>query len=223
MPANTVGPRAELSLVSPVESVEAVIAADQAAGGAPPESDDRVLRFGFARLRHRRRAVTARDLEDLALGSSPDVVQARCLIKGDRVRLVVVMRGRDPQPNAAQIRELRRLLLDAAPPSLAALSALRIEGPAVRRLRVELDLRVARLDHAGAVSQEVKKRLTGLFDLELEWSPEMTINPTTAGPTDAAGVSLFTALREQLGLALEPTEGDVEVLVIDSVERPTEN
>ncbi len=65
--------------------------------------------------------------------------------------------------------------------------------------------------------------LTGLFDLELEWSPEMTINPTTAGPTDIAGVSLFTALREQLAQALEPTEGDVEVLVIDSVERPTEN
>jgi hypothetical protein len=193
VPANTVGPRAELSLVSPVESVEAVIAADQAAGGAPPESDDRVLRFGFARLRHRRRAVTVRDLEDLALGSSPDVVQARCLIKGDRVRLVVVMRGRDPQPNAAQIRELRRLLLDAAPPSLAALSALRIEGPAVRRLRVELDLRVARLDHAGAVSREVKKRLTGLFD------------PATGGIE-----------KDGWPLGENPTEGDIALALIDT-------
>ena len=74
-------PRTAFNLVSPVESVESVIAADQAAGGAPPESDDRVLRFGFARLRHRERAVSARDLEDLALRSSPDIVQARCLIR----------------------------------------------------------------------------------------------------------------------------------------------
>lgn len=65
--------------------------------------------------------------------------------------------------------------------------------------------------------------LSGLFDLELEWSPELTISPTSAGQTDAVGVSLFTALREQLGLALEPTQGDVEVLAIVNIDRPTEN
>ena len=54
VPGNAVGARTTLNLISPVETVESVIAADQAAGG-PPESDDRVLRFGFARLRHRNR------------------------------------------------------------------------------------------------------------------------------------------------------------------------
>jgi hypothetical protein len=127
------------------------------------------------------------------LGSSPDIVQARCLIRGDRVRLVVVMRGTNPQPNAAQIRELRRLLLDAAPPSLAALNALRIEGPVVRRLRIDLELRVATLDHAGAVAQEVKRRLTGLFD-------------TAIGGVDKDG----WALGEN------PTEGDVALALIDT-------
>jgi hypothetical protein len=193
VPANAVTARTAFNLVSPVESVEAVIAADQAAGGSPPESDDRVLRFGFARLRHRRRAVTARDLEDLALGSSPEIVQARCLVRGDRVRLVIVMRGKDPQPSAAQIRELRRLLLDAAPPSLAALNALRIAGPVVRRLRTDLELRVSTLDYAGAVAQEVKTRLIGLFD------------PASGG-----------ADKDGWGVGENPTEGDIALALIDT-------
>jgi hypothetical protein len=163
-PANLIGPRTPLNLVSPIESVESVIAADQAAGGAPPESDDRVLRFGFARQRHRGRVVTGEDLEDLALESSPDIVQARRIGREGSVRLVIVMRGDDPLPTAAQVRELRRLLLDASPTALGAPHSLEITGPAVRRLRVKLRLHVAALDDAGRVSNEVEKRLSSLFD-----------------------------------------------------------
>ncbi|HEX5109903.1 MAG TPA: DUF3738 domain-containing protein [Vicinamibacterales bacterium] len=35
--------------------------------------------------------------------------------------------------------------------------------------------------------------------------------------------AILTALREQLGLKLEPTRGAVRTIVIDSVERPTED
>ncbi len=129
VPANLVAARTPLNLISPVRSVESAIAADQAAGGSPVESDARVLRFGFSRLRHRNRAVTASDIEELALQSSPDFVQARASARRNAVRLVVVAKGSDPSPTSAQVRELRRALLAAAPRFPRVAGALNIQGP----------------------------------------------------------------------------------------------
>ena len=193
VPANTIAPRTILNLVSPVDSVESVVAADQAAGGAPPESDDRVLRFGFARLRHRNRAVTLQDLEALTLQSSPEIVQARAFARRGTTHVVVVMRGRTPQPTAAQIRELHRLLLDVSPMSLSATGALRITGPQVRRLRVELELLVDTLDHAGALAAFIKQRLSEFLD-------------AAVGGVDGDGWTL----------GLKPSEEDIALALVDA-------
>jgi hypothetical protein len=163
IPGNTIVSRTALNMVSPVETVESAIAADQAAGGAPSESDERVLRFGFARVRHRERAVTANDIEDLALQSSPDIVQARAFVRRGYIQLVVVMKGKDPEPNAAQVRELRRFLLDAAPATLSP-DTLRIGGPRIRRLVIELKLRIETLSEAGELGEWVKENLIRFFD-----------------------------------------------------------
>jgi uncharacterized protein (TIGR03435 family) len=64
------------------------------------------------------------------------------------------------------------------------------------------------------------------FDIDLKWTPESPALPfadRTASETPDDRPSIFTALREQLGLKLEPSKGPVEVLVIDSVEHPTED
>ena len=189
-PANAIGARTSLNLISPLESVESVIAADQAAGGAPAESDDRVLRFGYAALRHHKRAVTLRDIEDLTLASSPDIAQARAFAQNGRIRLVVTLRGRNPRPGAAQIRELRRSLLATASPALAAPNALRIEGPQIRRLRLDLTLRVAAFDDAAALQRFVLDRVKALFD-------------TASGGLDGAGWPLGARpTQEEIAAAL---------------------
>ena len=66
--------------------------------------------------------------------------------------------------------------------------------------------------------------LAGNYDFSLQWTPDLS--PAAPGDqtvTDSPGPSLFTALREQLGLRLETTKGPVEVIVIDRAERPSEN
>jgi bla regulator protein blaR1 len=66
--------------------------------------------------------------------------------------------------------------------------------------------------------------LDGIYDLELTWTPEAPPLGRDGAPPpqfDPNGPSLFTAVQEQLGLKLEATVGPVEVLVIDSADRPT--
>ncbi len=166
-PPNSIKPRTPLNLVSPVESVESVIAADQSAGGAPPEPNERVVKTGFARFRHRGRAVSARDLEDLAIQSSPDIAQAMAVVRPGKVRLIVVMKGSSPTPSAVQRRELPRLLLEASPVSMSAPRALQIAGPGIRKLRIDLVLQVARLEHSARASTWVKDALSRFFDTAL--------------------------------------------------------
>jgi uncharacterized protein (TIGR03435 family) len=78
-----------------------------------------------------------------------------------------------------------------------------------------------------AVSAPIVDRtgLAGVFDIDLEYTPsnELTRVVDSTLEPNARGVSIFTAVQEQLGLKLQPAQGPVEVLVIDSVERPTPN
>jgi uncharacterized protein (TIGR03435 family) len=61
--------------------------------------------------------------------------------------------------------------------------------------------------------------LPGTYDLELKFAPEGPL-PPAAPPADPDAPSIFTALREQLGLRLDGRRGPVEVLVVDGIERP---
>jgi uncharacterized protein (TIGR03435 family) len=56
--------------------------------------------------------------------------------------------------------------------------------------------------------------LTGNYDFDLEWSPDQS-SPDKP--------SIFAAVREQLGLRIDSERAPVEVVVVDHIERPTED
>ena len=68
---------------------------------------------------------------------------------------------------------------------------------------------------SGAAGRPVLDRtgLTGRYDISVDW----------ASSPDVDSVSVFTAVQEQLGLRLESTTAPLDVVVIEGVERPSEN
>lgn len=84
---------------------------------------------------------------------------------------------------------------------------------------------------SGQVGRKVVDQtgLQGKYDFILHWTPESQAAPPDSSQapasllSDSSGPSLLSALQEQLGLKLASGKGPVQVLVIDSAEKPTEN
>jgi len=79
-----------------------------------------------------------------------------------------------------------------------------------------------------------KTGLAGEYDFALEWAPDPGQGgPESIGlppqafpsppPADPNRPSIFTAIQEQLGLRLDSQKGPVDMIMIESVERPSEN
>jgi uncharacterized protein (TIGR03435 family) len=64
--------------------------------------------------------------------------------------------------------------------------------------------------------------LTGAYDFSLDYLRARNLGgQQDANASASSGVSIFTAVQEQLGLRLESSRGPVEMLVIEEVEKPT--
>ncbi len=81
-------------------------------------------------------------------------------------------------------------------------------------------------NHFAGVDRVVVDRtgLVGTFNFTVEWA--IPVDPTAPPPrpeNDDAGQPLDVALRQQLGLSLRSTKAPVDVLVIDHVQRPSQD
>jgi uncharacterized protein (TIGR03435 family) len=83
---------------------------------------------------------------------------------------------------------------------------------------------------ASALGRPVVDRtgLSGFYDFTLQWDdapvPDGGVFSVGAPPPQASEHgSIFSAFQEQLGLRLDSVRAPIEVIVIDRLERPTEN
>ena len=91
--------------------------------------------------------------------------------------------------------------------------------------RGSLTLENTTMDHfADALSRQMdlpvvdRTAIDGVFNLKLRWTPEGVTNSAPDAPP-----AIYTAIQEQLGLRLRSQKTPIEVLVIDRVEKPSEN
>lgn len=81
-----------------------------------------------------------------------------------------------------------------------------------------------------------KTGLTGRYDFKLEWTPDAfsstgvgpfarggPLAPQTPASPDSTSVSVFANIEDQLGLKVNSASASVEVTVVDSVQKPSEN
>jgi bla regulator protein blaR1 len=117
-----------------------------------------------------------------------------------------------PPPQLNICGAVRRAILSFAPARRDRIEAVGISMPKLIEML------------SGEVGATVvdKTGFTEKFDFRLEFASEQAVGvgPEAVSPGD---LSIFAALQEQLGLQLKPAKGPVEVLVIDHVERPSEN
>jgi uncharacterized protein (TIGR03435 family) len=103
----------------------------------------------------------------------------------------------------------------------------KLMGPDGKLTGQEIPLDFLAQELAWQVGRTVVDRtgLAGRYDFSLTWTPDSATG-AGAGAGDGsqtAGESIFTAVQEQLGLKLQPTKAPVDVVVIDRLEKPSEN
>jgi len=106
--------------------------------------------------------------------------------------------------------EANPLAMQCATPGTA--GATRFVGVPMAQLAAMLSLIVGR-----PVTD--RTQITGPYDFELKFSADAG----AGGAADTTAPSIFTALPEQLGLKLDTHREEVEVLVIERIERPSQN
>ena len=95
----------------------------------------------------------------------------------------------------------------------------------------QLSMLVTMLSRSTGRTVVDKTGLAGNYDFTLEWAPDeggpsspgAATGAATGSAPDQSAPSIFTAVQEQLGLKLESSKGPLDVIVVDHIERPTED
>jgi len=163
----------------------------------------------------------------------PNIAQLRGLIRTllqDRFKLTIHREKRDLPAYALTVgKNAQKLTRNETNPN-------GLPGLLFKGLGMLPAVNATMADFAGVMQTAVLDRpvvdrtgLQGRFDFTLNWTPDesqfrsMGVQVPQPSPDASGPPGLFTAIQEQLGLRLESVTAPVEAIVIDRVERPSEN
>jgi uncharacterized protein (TIGR03435 family) len=128
------------------------------------------------------------------------------------------VRLRTPSPDCEKAEAARRRAGDGGLPRCQSLSGFGAGSIHIKRSPMSAFIVVL----GEAVGREVidKTGLRGLYDIELTFTPEPGSKVPFDPPPGADDRSVFIAVRDQLGLELEPSATELDVLAIERVARP---
>jgi uncharacterized protein (TIGR03435 family) len=130
-------------------------------------------------------------------------------------RIVAAKGGPKLTPATKEEQENNTAAIGITPGLMTVINATLSEFASLMQRYVRLDRPI--VDHTG---------IAGKYDFKLSWTPDFSQfdgNPPGPAKNDENAPSLYTAIQEQLGLKLEAAREPTDVLVIDHVERPSEN
>jgi Baseplate J-like protein len=205
-----------VQLTSGVPFVEGVTNHEPSQGGAPREPIERLKARGPRVLRHRDRAITAQDLEDLAAAASPEVARAAAIVptfnpynlwlepqapptdehgEADAGRMGVLVvpnaTAARPTPTLGLLRQVRSYLEERCP----ATADLWVAGPEWIKVTVTATVVPTSLESADAVGDRVRTALDGF------------LHPLTGGPAGEGWAFGRTPHRSDLFSLVEAVEG----------------
>lgn len=161
------------NLWSPLADVVSVNNAAAAQGGADIETNESLLARAPKALRHKNRAMSASDYEDLALMASTDIARVRCVPLMDladdpfsteqtdyakvlvgKVSIIVVPFSAEPQPmpTVALLEEVKRFIS----PKMSATAQLSVVGPLYLQITVTAELKIDQIEFQPSVEAQAK-------------------------------------------------------------------
>jgi predicted phage baseplate assembly protein len=165
-PENTI-----TQLKTTIPHIDTVTNAEPASGGADAEPLESLVRRAPRTLRHRGRAVTVEDYQDLAMLASPRVARAKCVPLRDlaidpdaavnapgKISLIVVPRSQDAKP--VPTIELIGRVQTYVDERRVATADLVIVGPEYIRVAIEAEIAVETLEGASDVRHQVMATLS---------------------------------------------------------------
>lgn len=205
-----------VQLKSGIPFVERAVNPEAAQGGAPREPIERLKERSPRALRHRDRAITAQDLEDLAMAASPQVARVAAIVPSfspynlwidtggkptayhaavdaGRAGVIVVPDAPDarPTPSLGLLRTVKAHLERRCAPTVD----LWVAGPEWIEVAVTATVAAASVEEADALAGRVRGALDGF------------IHPLTGGPAGQGWPFGRTPRRSDLFALLEAVEG----------------